>query len=476
MRLPDNRANRMRLPKNRTLLTRGVADCGNLSWWYGGTAMKGRTSMLFADIDYLRGDFELGHGFVGTEGALITYLGAEEPEHPERFGERYDGAGRLLVPGMYNTHAHLPMTLLRGYAENLSLRDWLYNRVFPFEGQIDNERAYAATLLAIAEMLRFGVVGVTDMYFFSEARLRAVAESGIKINICDGIMVFDDKTVYEQTPNYALNERLVREHHNTQDGRIRVDLNIHSEYISNPQVVRAVGEHALELGVQTHVHISETQLEHDECKQRRNGLTPAQYFESLDFFRAPCTAAHCVYAEPADWEIFAARGVSVAANPASNMKLASGFAPIPQMLAAGVNVTLGTDGVASNNNHNLLKELYLFALIYKGSTGDPTAITPAEALAAATINGARSQGRADCGSIEQGKRADLVVFDVEVPWMQPVHSLVNNLVYAAQGSDVVLTMVDGAVLYRDNTWPTIDIERAAAATQQVATTIAQSLK
>jgi 5-methylthioadenosine/S-adenosylhomocysteine deaminase len=431
--------------------------------------------MLFSDIDYLNSNFEVEHGFVGTEGASITYVGSVEPEQPERFGERYQGTGRFLIPGMYNTHAHLPMTLLRGYAENLALQDWLYNRVFPFEGKINNERAYPATLLAVAEMLRFGVVGVTDMYFFSDARIRAFTESGIKANLCDGLMVFDNETVYEKTPNYALNERLVREHHNTVEGRIKVDLNIHSEYISNPQVVRAVGEHAVELGVQTHVHISETKLEHEECKQRRDGLSPAQYFESLDFFRAPCTAAHCVWSEPADWEIFAARGVTVASNPASNMKLASGFAPIPQMFDAGVNVALGTDGVASNNSHNILKDLYLFALIYKGSTGDPTVVTPAQALAAATVNGARSQGRADCGVIEEGRRADLVALDVNLPWMQPVHSLVSNLVYSAQGTDVVLTMVDGAVLYRDGAYLTIDVERAIAETQQVADDIVASL-
>jgi 5-methylthioadenosine/S-adenosylhomocysteine deaminase len=428
--------------------------------------------MLFADIDYLTGDFEVVRGYVGTKGARIAYVGANAPERPERFGERYNGAGRLLIPGFYNAHAHLPMTLLRGYAENLALQDWLYNRVFPFEARIDNARAYPATLLAIAEMLRFGVVAVSDMYYFDDARVRAFTESGIKANFCSGLMVFDEETVYESTPNYALNEQLVREHHNTADGRIKVDLNINSEYISNPRVVRAVGEHAAELGVGTHVHISETQREHEECRQRRGGLTPTQYFESLGFFRAPCTAAHCVWAEPEDWEIFAARGVSVVANPASNMKLASGFAPVPQMLAAGVNVALGTDGVASNNNHNLFKELYLFALLYKGSTGDPTVVTPAEALAAATVSGARAQSRADCGVIEEGRRADIAVLDVSTPWMQPVHKLLNTLVYAAQGNDVVLTMVDGAVLYRDGVWPTIDVERAARETQQAATDIA----
>jgi len=431
--------------------------------------------MLFANIDYLNNSFEVVRGYVGTEGALITYVGASTPENPERFGELYNGRGKLLIPGMYNTHAHMPMTLLRGYAEGLTLQDWLFNKIFPFEDKIDDEKAYPATLLAIAEMLRFGVVGVTDMYFFSEARIRAIAESGIKANLCDGIMVFDEETTYEQTHNLKANERLVREHHDTLDGRLKIDFNIHSEYISNPQVVRAVGEHAAALGVQTHVHISETTREHEDCKQRRGGLTPTQYFESLDFFRMPCTAAHCVWTEPADWEIFRERNVSVSCNPASNMKLASGFAPVAEMLDAGVNVTIGTDGAASNNSHNILKDLYLLALLSKGASGDATAVKPQQALAVATINGARSQGRSDCGTIEVGKRADLVALDICVPWMQPIHNLANNLVYSAQGTDVVLTIVDGAVLYRDGNYLTIDLERAISDTKRFSAEIAASL-
>jgi 5-methylthioadenosine/S-adenosylhomocysteine deaminase len=225
------------------------------------------------------------------------------------------------------------------------------------------------------------------------------------------------------------------------------------------------------LGVQTHLHVSETKLEHDECKQRRDGLTPIQYFDSLGFFRAPCTAAHCVFSEPEDWRIMQERGVTVSVNPASNMKLASGFAPVPHMLDADVNVALGTDGMASNNSHDMFKELYLFALLYKGASGDPTVVSPAQALAAATRAGAYSQRRGDCGSIAVGQRADLVVLDTDVPWMCPATSLLNNLVYSAKGSDVVLTMVDGAVLYKEGIWLTIDVEKAkydtAAATRRI---------
>jgi 5-methylthioadenosine/S-adenosylhomocysteine deaminase len=309
------------------------------------------------------------------------------------------------------------------------------------------------------------------MYYHNEARIKAIAASGIKANICSGVMVFDPEQRFEGSAEQKLNAELVRDYHNTLDGRLRIDLNLHSEYISNEHYVRGTAEQAMHLGVGTHVHASETRLEHEQSKERHGGQTPIEYFDALGLFATPCTAAHCVYTEPADWEIMAAKGVTAAANPASNLKLGSGVAPLAQMLDAGVNVTLGTDGVASNNNHNLFKEIYLAALLNKGVTGDPTLISPQQALAFATTNGAASQGRTDCGSIEQGKKADLVVLDTDVPWMQPVHNALNNLVYSAQGSDVELTMVDGRVLYRDGEWPTIDVERAGAQTQAAAQTI-----
>ncbi|MDR2107887.1 MAG: amidohydrolase [Coriobacteriales bacterium] len=433
--------------------------------------------MLFTNISYLNSDFEIVQGFVGVTDGRIEYLGQEAPPPGQAasFSTSYSGKGRLLIPGLYNTHSHVPMTLLRGYAEGLPLQSWLYDSVFPFEAKITSEHAYPATCLAIAEMLRFGTVAFTDMYFFMDARARAVAESGIKANLCDGFMAFDDDVRYAGSEAAAANERYAQSYHNSYDGRLRIDLNIHSEYISNPHVVREVAEHAVALGLGTHTHISETRLEHEQCKQRRGGMTPVAYFDSLGFFAAPCTAAHCVFTEPGDWEILRERGVTVAANPASNMKLASGFAPVPEMLDAGLNVALGTDGVASNNSHDILKELYLLALIYKGASGDATVVGPAQALRAATLAGARSQGRLDCGTIALGNRADLVVLDVDVPWMRPVNDLRNNLVFSAKGSDVVLTMVDGKVLYRDGEYLTLDVEKAAFEAQQATDTIRAAL-
>ncbi|MCL2631929.1 MAG: amidohydrolase [Coriobacteriia bacterium] len=422
--------------------------------------------MLFSNIDYLTSDFQVARGFVGVIDDRIAYVGTEEPANPAIYGERYTGNGRLLMPGIYNTHAHAPMVLLRGYAEAMNLQDWLFQKIFPFEALMDANDNYIGSQLAIAEMLRFGVVSYSDMYFHSSNRIQAVIETGIKANICPGLMVFDPDTRYEDLSEMAENAQLTKEFHGAENGRLRIDLNIHSEYISNPQVISSVVAQATELGIGIQVHISETKAEHEECKERRGGLTPTAYMESLGMFNVPVTAAHCVWIEPNDWQILANHGVSVSVNPASNLKLASGFTPIGEMLAAGVNLTLGTDGCASNNNHNMFKDLYLLATVYKAATADPMLITPSEDLRIATVNGAMAQSRTDCGTIAEGMKADLVVLDTNVPWMQPVSSMVNNIVYAAEGSDVVMTMVDGKVLYRNGEWTTIDIEQVMYNAQQ----------
>ncbi len=433
--------------------------------------------MLFADISLLNSSFEIQqHCWVGTEGEHITYVSTEPPapEDAARFGEVYKGSDRLLVPGMFNAHAHAPMTLLRGYAEGLPLQPWLNDRVFPFEAKITAEDTYWATLLACAEMLRFGTAGFSDMYYNTRARVQAVAECGMKMNACEGLVAFDD-CAYSEYPISAMNDEFISEFHNTSNGRIKIDYNIHSEYLSTPTVCADIAALAAERNLNIHVHVSETKLEHEECKQRHNGMTPVQYFESLGVLDVPVTAAHCVWVEEADIEILARKGVFVAANPVSNMKLGSGFAPIMRMLSAGVQVALGTDGMASNNNHDMYQDMYVFALLQKGAGLDPTALSPAEAMRAATRTGALSQGRPDCGSIACGMRADLAVLDTTEPSWHPATNMLNNLVYAGHGSDVRLTMVDGQVLYRDGAWPSIDVERAKAEVAARTTRIIESL-
>lgn len=433
--------------------------------------------MLFSDIAVINENFEVEeHRWVGVRDGRIAYIGDCAPDQAPGandadaaagaydFGEVYDGRGKLLMPGMYNAHAHAPMTLLRGYAENLPLDQWLNDSVFPFEAKITDETALPATRLAIAEMLRYGTVSFSDMYYYSDARAQAVLESGAKCNMSEAALGFDPSVAYEDMPVYKVNCHLIDAYNEAGDGRLKIDLSIHAEYTSYPELVRAVGQHAVDAGLGTHIHLAETKKETEECRQRHDGMSPAAYFESLDFFRMPCTAAHCVWTDADDWEIFKRHNVTVASNPVSNLKLASGVAPAPAMLDAGVRVALGTDGPASNNNHDLMQDMYVFAILHKGISGDPTVITPAQALAAATRNGALAQRRDDCGLVKEGFKADLVVLDVDRPNMHPATDLACNVVYAAHGDDVVLTMVDGKVLYRDGAWTTIDVERAQAET------------
>jgi 5-methylthioadenosine/S-adenosylhomocysteine deaminase len=420
--------------------------------------------MLFSDISLIDENFTYQeHRYVGVKDGIIAYVGTSCPS--EDFGEVYQGRGKVLMPGMFNAHAHAPMTLLRGYAENTALDEWLNKQVFPFEAKITGDLAYPATLLAIAEMLRFGTVSFSDMYYHSDDRARAVGESGIKCNMCEGLTCFDDVS-YQSTDSYALNERLIDEYHRAFDGRLLMDLCVHAEYTTTPTFVRTVAESAKAHGLNMHVHLSETKKEHEECKQRHNGMTPAAYFAELGVFDQPTTAAHCVWIEGDDFKILADKGVTVATNPVSNLKLGSGIADEPAMREAGIRVALGTDGVASNNNHNMFKDMFLLSILHKGVSHDPVGMAPEHALRVATLNGALSQSRTNTGVIAEGKDADLIVLDIDVPWMWPVTDMVRNLVYSAQGADVVLTMVDGRVLYRDGEYTTIDVERARFETQK----------
>ncbi len=428
--------------------------------------------MLFADIDILDENLAVQpHRWVGVRDGRIAFVSEEVPEPAVAvtFGEVYHGRGKLLMPALYNAHAHSPMTLLRGFAENLPLQRWLEEKCFPFEAKMTAEDCYWGTVLACAEMARYGVVSFSDMYYASEERARAVLEAGMKANMCEGLVAFEEKP-YAEYPICAQMEALVADWHGAGDGRIRIDYNIHSEYLSTETVCRDILDIVRGTDLRLHIHLSETEKEVRECRERHGGLSPVEYFDRIGIFDVPVTAAHCVWVDETDLDILQARGVFVANNPASNLKLGSGFAPIPEMLRRGMNVCLGSDGMASNNNHNLFHDMYLQALIYKGATLDPTAVTPQQALAAATRVGARSQGRDDCGVVAEGMRADLCVLDTTGPQWCPAPDPVYNLVYAGDGSDVVLTLCDGQVIYRadghsagsEGQWPTIDLERAKA--------------
>lgn len=413
------------------------------------------------------------HAYVGVQDKVINYLGTSHPDtlHNDESGQTYsydetfDGRGKLLMPGLYNAHSHVPMTLLRGMGENMPLDRWLNDAIFPFEALMTDEDAYFATLAGIAEMLRFGVVSCTDMYYHSEARARAVIESGAKCNLGHSVLDFDPDISYDQIPESAKNKELVAEFHGAANGRLLVDYNLHAEYTSTEKVARGLAQAAKEQGVRMQVHVCETASEVQGCKERHNGMTPVEYLAECGIFDVPTTAAHCVWLTEHDRSILAEKGVFVATCPASNAKLGSGIASVVAMREAGITVALGTDGVASNNNHNMFKDIYLLALMERAQKANPLGLSSSDLIQIATRNGALSQGRTDCGNIAVGNKADLVVLDIDTPWMKPADDLVGALIYSAQGSDIVLTMVDGEVLYKNGEYLTIDVERALSEVQ-----------
>ena len=413
--------------------------------------------MLFKNITMLNENLDVEkERYVLVKGDRIAYIGDKPPAEP--CGREYDGRGKLLMSGFFNAHAHSPMTLMRGYGENLALQDWLTKKIFPFEDKLDSNAVYWGTMLAMAESLKFGIVSTSDMYYFCEDMAEAVAECGAKSNISRSVINITGEDPQTLT-SMKENTDFYNKYHNTADGRIRVDMSLHGEYTSDARTARVLADCARDAGdVIMHVHLSETKLEHEECKQR-HGMTPAAYMEKMGLFDVPALAAHCVYAEDDDMDIFRAKGVTVATNPVSNMKLASGVCNASKVIDKGVNLAIGTDSVASNNSLNFIEEMKTLAISSKVYYADPTLITPKDALRAATSGGAMAQGRTDSGILKVGNKADLIVLDISGPNMHPVHSLINNIVYSCSGGEVIMTMVDGNVLYENGIYSLIDIEK-----------------
>lgn len=428
--------------------------------------------MLFKRINVLDENLQLQQNcYVGVRSGRIVYLGNERPAG--EWDREYDGSGKLLMSGFYNAHAHSPMTLMRGYGENLKLQDWLNKKIFPFEAKLDGDAVYWGTMLALAESFRFGIVSTSDMYYFCDDMARAFADSGAKGNIARSVA-----NVTGEAPATLESLRETREFYNNyngaEDGRILVDMSLHAEYTSDPATARALADYARSIDTRMQVHVSETKTEHEECIAR-HGKTPAAYLEEMGIFDVPAVAAHCVHATDEDLEIFRRKGVTVAVNPVSNMKLDSGICNSARMLSKGVQVAIGTDSVASNNSLNFIEEMKLMAIGGKIAADNPTAVTPREVLNAATVGGAKAQGRGECGALKVGNRADIIVIDLAVPNMHPVHDILNNIVYSASGSDVLMTMIDGRVVYENGEYTTIDVQKvlyeAVAATKGILTSL-----
>ncbi len=368
--------------------------------------------------------------------------------------ETIDGSGCLAMPGLINLHTHTAMTLLRGVGGDLTLERWLHEEIFPREKHLTDESVRAGTDLGVAEMLRFGTTSFCDMYMHMDAVTESVRDSGMRALLGHGVVDFDESCA-DLAPGIELAERW----NHACDDRIRVALAPHSEGATTEKLLRRVVQAAKELRLPIHIHVSETKLDRDESVARR-GLKPPAYLEKLGLLDFPVIAAHCVWFDDDDIALFAKHGVTIVHNPVSNLKLASGIAPIAKMLSCGCKVAVGTDGVASNNNLNLWEEIKLMGILHKGATLDPTVVSPAQVLSAATVVGAKAMGYDDLGLLKPGYRADLILVDLHTPQMTPQNALEDGQIYSVQGSDVRLTLVDGRVLYRDGEYPTLDVASA----------------
>ena len=372
----------------------------------------------------------------------------------------------VIMPGLVNAHTHIPMSFQRGYADDKALMAWLTEDIFPIEPRLTHDIVRDAALFACAELIRFGCTSFYDMYFMQSAVFEAVDAAGLR--------AVSGECVTNNFPTFAAGDKTelfggIRRFANNLHGhkRIRGAVSPHAVYTTTPELLRECRDLADECGLLFCMHLAETVGETRDCVAAR-GMRPVAYLDSLGVIRDDTALFHCVDFNDDDIATLAARGAVAVHCPASNMKLASGVAPVGAMRAAGIPVALGTDGPASNNAQNMFREMYLAALLQKVATRDPTRAPAQSVLDMATFGGAAAMCEAGIGSLEVGKRADFIALSLESPNMRPVHNIVSNIVYAASGMENRLTVVDGEILYKDGNFMTIDYERARANADRLA--------
>ena len=384
------------------------------------------------------GGMKLSGHEVWVDGSTIVYVGPAKEDMPV-FQRQIDLKGDLLIPGFKDAHTHTAMVFLRSYADDLPLQDWLYNKVFPHEARLTPEAVYQFTRLGILEYLSSGITASFDMYYYNEAYAKANVDCGFRTVICSAMNDFDaDPTNIER-------EYL---RFNNYSELVSYKLGIHAEYTTGLQRMEYMASLAEKYQAPCYMHCCETRAEVEGCLER-HGLTPPQMLDRMGLFNYGGGGFHCVWMSDEDIDLFARKGIYAVTNPASNVKLASGVAPVDKMLSAGVPMAIGTDGAASNNALDMFREMYLASCMQKLSLMDASAGKAEEILTMACAGGARAMGLDDCDDIAPGKKADLCVIDLHRPNMQPELNIPKNLVYSGSKENVRLTMVNGRILYEN---------------------------
>ena len=391
-------------------------------------------------------DADIIDGELHTDGGRITYVGVPEIEQ-KSFDREIDLSGKLIIPGFKNAHTHGAMTFLRSFADDLPLNDWLYNKVFPHEAKLTEEAIYVFTQLANMEYLTSGITSSFDMYFKLDSYARANIDMGFRTVMCGSINDFGG-TIGEIEEEYnkfnSLNEL------------ISYQLGFHAEYTTKRETLEGIAALSHKYKAPVYTHNSETKSEVQGCIERY-GTTPTQLFDKLGMLEYGGGGFHCVWFDEKDMEIYRDKSLWMVTNPSSNLKLASGIAPICEMKRAGMkNFAIGTDGAASNNCLDMFREMFLVTALQKVREDDASACPAFDVLEMATKGGALAMGLDRCDVLAEGKCADFAVIDLNQPNMQPVHNIAKNLVYSGSKQNVYMTVVNGKILYENGDFKTVD--------------------
>jgi 5-methylthioadenosine/S-adenosylhomocysteine deaminase len=416
---------------------------------------------------------EFNPGYLAINGSLITAAGPMAEAAAWTATRTLDAKGGIVLPGLINTHTHAAMTCFRGMADDLPLMDWLQDHIFPAEARLDHDQVKTGTLLACAEMILSGTTCFCDMYLFEDAVAEAAHQAGMRAVVGEVLYDFPSPNYGPIEAGFAYTEQMVAKWRN--DPLITIAVEPHSPSLCPPDLLRRAGEMARRHDMPLVIHLAETRSE-VETIQERYGVTPVGHLANLDLLYPGLLACHGVMLTDDDMDLLQSHDVKIAHNAESNMKLASGIAPVPQLLARGICVSLGTDGCASNNNLDLMSEMDTVAKLHKVNTLDPTVLDAETVLGMATIEGARALGLADrIGSLEPGKDADVILIDTRQPHLTPLYHPASHLVYAARGGDVSTSIINGQIVMENRELRTLDRERVMEDVHRLARAICAEL-
>jgi 5-methylthioadenosine/S-adenosylhomocysteine deaminase len=393
-------------------------------------------------------------GALAIKNGKIIFVGKRASANKIQVELKIHAKKKIAMPGLINCHTHVPMTLFRGIAEDQPLEKWLKKTIWPLEAKLKSEDVHVGALLGCLEMIRNGTTCFADMYFHEGIIAKAVEKSGLRGVLAEGIIEAGNKAQGEQMLNQSIN--FAKNFHGYANDRVTTFLGAHAAYSCSPELLTKIKNKSLELNVGVHIHLAESKDMFREF-EKRYGSGEVEFLDKIDFFSGHVLAAHCINLSGEDTQILSRCGVNVAYVPVANMKLGLGAAKIQDLTDSGVNVGLGTDGPASNNTLDMFETMKIATLLQKLVYLNPTILPVYEVLRMATVNGARALGLAkSIGSLEVGKKADVILVDVSKPHLKPLYNTYANVVYSARGSDVDTVIVDGKIVMENRQVKTLD--------------------